>query len=86
MGCAFPIPRSPNESRDIAKIIRAAPTVQARQQPNADTVVPAVMTSPTQEPTYDVPRSPSSDGDDPKAAMPLAEVPKPTSRPRWTST
>src|SRR5262244_1458095 len=75
--CAAPVPRSPKESRDIAYTIRAAATVLARQQPNADTVVPAVITLPTQEPTYDDPRSPSSEGDDPKAAMPLSDVPNP---------
>ncbi len=46
-----PSPRSPRASRDSAYISRAAPTVEARQQPKALTAVPSVITSPTQLPT-----------------------------------
>src|SRR5215470_19956214 len=83
---AAPTPREPNVSRDIAYAIRAAPTVLARQQPNADTVVPAVITLPTHDPTYEDPRSPSSDGEWAKAARPLSVVPKPITSAAVTTT
>src|SRR5579862_7585181 len=72
-----PTPRGPRASRDSAYINRAAPTVEARQQPNALTVVPSVITSPTQWPTYEAPRSPSSDGEATKFLTPAALVPNP---------
>src|SRR5579859_7675991 len=72
-----PTPRAPPASRDSAYISRAAPTVEARQQPNALTVVPRVITSPTQWPTYEAPRSPSSDGEATKFLTPAVLVPNP---------
>jgi hypothetical protein len=46
-----PSPRWPKPSRFSANSSRAPPTVQARQQPNALTIAPRVIVSPTQDPT-----------------------------------
>jgi hypothetical protein len=73
----LPTPTGPNVSRDIAYTSRAAPTVEARQQPNALIVVPSVITFPTHDPTYEVPSEPSSDDEPANAATPCADVPKP---------
>ena len=48
---ARPTPRAPPASRASAYIRRDAPTVEARQQPNALMVVPRVMMSPIHAPT-----------------------------------